>query len=705
MDISKKKAVVSFDYDAEAKDELTLRVGDVLANLRLVEEGWCEGSLNGKTGVFPDNFVKLIDDTSAAAKPTQSKRKKDILRQMRASFPYERQNDDELDLAVGDIIDVLHDEEKGWATGSLKGREGVFPTNFAELYTGDTSSAMNHDTADDPDRNEEPVKETGSKKVKGVGFGNIFTEGPIKLKPSSFNEPDDSKMDKNQPTKPHAGAKEKIEKPPPPPASQKKPKLVIERCRATFDYEAQTEDELSLVKGDIIVVTNKSCEDAGWWEGEVVDDNGRKRHGMFPDNFVAMLPNVDDETEEKPQHKESKQAKPSIKPVTKTEGEANTKDKVATTPAIKLAHSLKRPAPQIPPAVSKPSAESSVPVINDTGLLSTSDSATDSKLTHYKRASGPKNRRKPDSAGRRERAKEASEEVTSVPDPADAEEEQESESPPSVEPDKEPAPKKEPKRPGIQVMPSPTAGSEGGQPPSWLKNLKNRNSLKKPGSAPLALSPNKDENPTNVNETPPWLSNLRSTKKSSPTGEKSAPFAAAKPALQITSPKPSTQLAANFTPPRPPSPDKPVEDKPWVLKKSMKSKSESDVLASAAAEPVNEVKTEPHVASEPKKVPTRPAVALQPPKPAEPTVRKPMAAVKPKPPPPKAKPALPGAKPIPHPHPDAMKDELKALKDLITNVQDEHRKEINRLTKELEEERKQRFFLQDEVAQLRKQVG
>ena len=32
---------------------------------------------------------------------------------MRASFPYERQNDDELDLAVGDIIDVLHDVSFG----------------------------------------------------------------------------------------------------------------------------------------------------------------------------------------------------------------------------------------------------------------------------------------------------------------------------------------------------------------------------------------------------------------------------------------------------------------------------------------------------------------------------------------------------------------------------------------------------------------
>lgn len=27
-----------------------------------VEEGWWEGSLNGKTGVFPSNFVEMIEE-------------------------------------------------------------------------------------------------------------------------------------------------------------------------------------------------------------------------------------------------------------------------------------------------------------------------------------------------------------------------------------------------------------------------------------------------------------------------------------------------------------------------------------------------------------------------------------------------------------------------------------------------------------------
>ena len=46
---------VKFDYDAEWPDELNLRVGDIIKNCKLVE--WMEGELNGKRGIFPDNFV------------------------------------------------------------------------------------------------------------------------------------------------------------------------------------------------------------------------------------------------------------------------------------------------------------------------------------------------------------------------------------------------------------------------------------------------------------------------------------------------------------------------------------------------------------------------------------------------------------------------------------------------------------------------
>lgn len=51
---------MEYDYDAVHDDELTIRVGEVIRNVRkLQEEGWLEGELNGRRGMFPDNFVKV----------------------------------------------------------------------------------------------------------------------------------------------------------------------------------------------------------------------------------------------------------------------------------------------------------------------------------------------------------------------------------------------------------------------------------------------------------------------------------------------------------------------------------------------------------------------------------------------------------------------------------------------------------------------
>ena len=50
---------VEFKYDAEQADELSINVGDVIKNVVMSEGGWWEGELNGKKGMFPDNFVKV----------------------------------------------------------------------------------------------------------------------------------------------------------------------------------------------------------------------------------------------------------------------------------------------------------------------------------------------------------------------------------------------------------------------------------------------------------------------------------------------------------------------------------------------------------------------------------------------------------------------------------------------------------------------
>lgn len=45
------------------------------------------------------------------------------------------------------------------------------------------------------------------------------------------------------------------------------------------------EDELRLTEGDIVTVLNKELPDKGWWKGEL-----RGKIGVFPDNFVTLLP-------------------------------------------------------------------------------------------------------------------------------------------------------------------------------------------------------------------------------------------------------------------------------------------------------------------------------------------------------------------------------------------------------------------------------
>eukprot|EP00123_Amoebidium_parasiticum_P016707 comp23552_c0_seq1/m.39767 comp23552_c0_seq1/g.39767 ORF comp23552_c0_seq1/g.39767 comp23552_c0_seq1/m.39767 type:complete len:503 (-) comp23552_c0_seq1:26-1534(-) len=57
------KVRVTFDYDPVNDDELLLRVGQtVRVTNPSIFEGWMEGELDGKVGVFPENFVEEVKD-------------------------------------------------------------------------------------------------------------------------------------------------------------------------------------------------------------------------------------------------------------------------------------------------------------------------------------------------------------------------------------------------------------------------------------------------------------------------------------------------------------------------------------------------------------------------------------------------------------------------------------------------------------------
>uniref|UniRef100_A0A8C9UGW3 SH3 domain containing kinase binding protein 1 n=1 Tax=Serinus canaria TaxID=9135 RepID=A0A8C9UGW3_SERCA len=275
------EAIVEFDYKAQHDDELTITVGDIITNIKKDDGGWWEGQLKGRRGLFPDNFVREI--------------KKDMKKENTANKPPEKpinevSNGSPLLLSETIIrtnkkakVNARHREHllylflvvsfssRGWWEGSFPSLKDA---TGSESDGGDScstkSEGANGGTTIQP------------KKVKGVGFGDIFKDKPIKLRPRSIEvENDFLPVDKS------VGKKL-----PPATATQEPTKIEVdsrtknkEYCKVIFPYEAQNDDELTIREGDVVTLISKDCIDVGWWEGEL---NGRR--GVFPDNFVKLLP-------------------------------------------------------------------------------------------------------------------------------------------------------------------------------------------------------------------------------------------------------------------------------------------------------------------------------------------------------------------------------------------------------------------------------
>jgi len=199
------EAIVEYDYDAENDDELTLRVGDIITNIDQQEGGWWDGTLKGQRGVFPDNFVKVVvkdgpkgpvnkvPDTSKSNTNGVVLRAETQHRKCRVVYSYQPANEDELELNADDVIEVLEEVEEGWWKGVLRGRTGVFPSNFVEIIHeggGGNNVRNEDDTTDNKPKMRGSVIQDAMNKLKsaqtdtGVDKKNISSQ----LRKSSGSE-------------------------------------------------------------------------------------------------------------------------------------------------------------------------------------------------------------------------------------------------------------------------------------------------------------------------------------------------------------------------------------------------------------------------------------------------------------------------------------------------------------------------------------
>ncbi|CAL8272348.1 unnamed protein product [Gadus morhua 'NCC'] len=228
--VSGPRCVARFDFEGEGGTELTFSEGDVISLMEYLGDEWAKGQLGAYTGVYPLNFVEVVEDLPLPPMTQQQPQTRIALPGLTAHpniqpeavkpiqapqpsgpewvvalYDFNGQTGEDLSFKQGDRILVTKHLDTVWWSGRLNGYEGIFPSAFVGGSPGQ----------------------------------------------SLHNKPQSSEAE---------GSK----------------------AKALFRFTAESPEELSLQAGDII--TNLESVDDEWFLGEL-----RGKRALVPKNYVQVL--------------------------------------------------------------------------------------------------------------------------------------------------------------------------------------------------------------------------------------------------------------------------------------------------------------------------------------------------------------------------------------------------------------------------------
>uniref|UniRef100_A0A671M7R7 SH3 domain containing 19 n=1 Tax=Sinocyclocheilus anshuiensis TaxID=1608454 RepID=A0A671M7R7_9TELE len=151
------RCVGRFDFEGEQSDELSFSEGDVIRLKEYVGDEWARGEVNSQVGIFPLNFVEVLEDLPPA--PVQKSAPNKIALPGKTSavdpsfivclqaernsaewavalYDFTAETEEDLAFQQGDRILVTAHIDDEWWSGQINGRQGFFPKAFVEIVTG-----------------------------------------------------------------------------------------------------------------------------------------------------------------------------------------------------------------------------------------------------------------------------------------------------------------------------------------------------------------------------------------------------------------------------------------------------------------------------------------------------------------------------------------------------------------------------------------
>ena len=156
-------------------------------------------------------------------------------------YDYNSKQDEELTIKKNEKLSVLDDSRTWWLVRNERGQSGYVPSNYVRLEKKSSGGLMGK-------LNNMMKRTVASSKQEPSDSAATYQQVDLVRTPSQSSAPQGSKN------------------------------IAI----AKYQYDAAREDELSIQKGDHIIVEEK--EEDGWWKGEC-----RGCSGWFPSNYVEEV--------------------------------------------------------------------------------------------------------------------------------------------------------------------------------------------------------------------------------------------------------------------------------------------------------------------------------------------------------------------------------------------------------------------------------
>ncbi|XP_062526876.1 intersectin-2 isoform X4 [Bombyx mori] len=310
-----------YPFVGRSADELSVQPGDLIvprAPPAAPEPGWAWGSARGQSGWFPESYVEDLNAPTAfvtevietlepktqlegIAEVPEQEATSDLGGALPAvvdpgrtvsepvsveddgefyiaSYPYSSSEPGDLVFEAGERIEVVR-RDGDWWTGRIGARTGIFPSNYVSREAAPAATSEPQDSAPaeaSPAPPAAPEQEDTSPPN---------TTPPI---PASQDQKSSTPISSEvamitDPARPPSAAGARRDSGRDSVTGRRKHEIV----QALASYTATSPEQLSLMKGQLLVVRKKA--DSGWWEGELQAKGRNRQVGWFPASYVKVL--------------------------------------------------------------------------------------------------------------------------------------------------------------------------------------------------------------------------------------------------------------------------------------------------------------------------------------------------------------------------------------------------------------------------------